>query len=196
MTPSGQEPVPTGQQVNPGAVLPGNPREPLLQDVSLQDVHVQSAALVKPTQDWRTIISAASAPLLLVRDGDQRSALLTFDVHHSDLPLRAAFPILVQNLLSYLLPGGFENQAFAPDQPVTLEGGAGDGIAAVALVDLVGAVGHDRVRRRMLTRTHREGPGDLQRITLLSNQERDLGRLMLRGRLLLGVRRLLSPSLV
>src|SRR5205823_1790950 len=58
--PAGPEPVPTGQQVNPGAVLPGNPREQLLQDVSLQDVHVQSAALVKPTQDWRTIISAAS----------------------------------------------------------------------------------------------------------------------------------------
>jgi hypothetical protein len=119
--PQGQEPIPTGQQINPGAVLPGNPREPLLQDVSMADVHVQSAASVKPTQDWRTIISAASGPLLLVRGGEPRSALLTFDLHHSDLPLRAAFPILVQNLLSYLLPGGFENQAFAPEQPVTLQ---------------------------------------------------------------------------
>jgi hypothetical protein len=119
--PQGQEPVPTGPQINPGAVLPGNPREPLLQDVSLTDVHVQSAASVKPTPDWRTIISAASGPLLLVRDGESRSALMTFDLHHSDLPLRAAFPILVQNLLNYLLPGGFENQAFAPDQPVTLQ---------------------------------------------------------------------------
>jgi Ca-activated chloride channel homolog len=119
--PQGQEPVPTGQQIDPGAVLPGNPREPLLQNVSLQDVHVQSAVSVKPTQDWRTIVSAASAPLLLVRDGAPRSALLTFDLHHSDLPLRAAFPILVQNLLNYLLPGGFENQAFAPAQPVTLQ---------------------------------------------------------------------------
>jgi hypothetical protein len=119
--PQGQEPIPTGQQINPGAVLPGNPREPLLQDVSLTDVHVQSAVSVKATQDWRTIIAAASGPLLLVRGGEPRSALLTFDLHHSDLALRAAFPILVQNLLSYLLPGGFENQAFAPDQPVTLQ---------------------------------------------------------------------------
>src|SRR5207237_1140751 len=62
--PQGQEPIPTGQQINPGAVLPGNPREPLLQDVSMADVHVQSAASVKPTQDWRTIIGAASGPLL------------------------------------------------------------------------------------------------------------------------------------
>src|SRR5207237_9129581 len=80
--PQGQEPVPTGQQINPGAVLPGNPREPLLQDVSMADVHVQSAASVKPTQDWRTIITAASGPLLLIRDGEPRSALLTFDLHH------------------------------------------------------------------------------------------------------------------
>ncbi len=46
--------------------------------------------------------------------------MLTFDLHHSDLPLRAGFPILVQNLLDYLLPGGFENQLFAPGQAVTL----------------------------------------------------------------------------
>jgi Ca-activated chloride channel family protein len=46
--------------------------------------------------------------------------VLTFDLHHSDLPLRAAFPILTQNLLSYLLPGGFENQVFNPGQAVGL----------------------------------------------------------------------------
>ena len=69
---------------------------------------------------WRTVVSAAADPLLLIREGDPRDALLTFDLHHSDLPLRAAFPILVQNLLDYLLPGGFENQVFAPGQAVTL----------------------------------------------------------------------------
>jgi len=47
-------------------------------------------------------------------------AELTFDIHHSDLPLRAAFPILVDNLLAYLLPSGFENQAFALGKPVVL----------------------------------------------------------------------------
>jgi len=46
--------------------------------------------------------------------------VLTFDIHHSDLPLRPAFPILVQNLLSFLLPGGFENQVLPPGQPVAL----------------------------------------------------------------------------
>jgi hypothetical protein len=45
--------------------------------------------------------------------------VLTFDLHHSDLPLRADFPILVENLLDFLLPSGFENQVYAPGQPVT-----------------------------------------------------------------------------
>ncbi|HXM57845.1 MAG TPA: VWA domain-containing protein [Candidatus Dormibacteraeota bacterium] len=118
--PAAQGPVPVGGQIDPGAVLPGDPRDPLLRDVSLKDVHVQSAAAVKSASGWRTVISAAADPLLLVREGDPRDALLTFDLHHSDLPLRAAFPILVQNLLDYLLPGGFENQVFAPGQAVTL----------------------------------------------------------------------------
>jgi Ca-activated chloride channel family protein len=118
--PAGQGPVPVGGQIDPGAVLPGDPRDPLLRDVGLKDVHVQSAVAVKSSSGWRTVISAAADPLLLVREGEPRDALLTFDLHHSDLPLRAAFPILMQNLLDYLLPGGFENQVFAPGQAVGL----------------------------------------------------------------------------
>jgi Ca-activated chloride channel homolog len=118
--PAGLGPVPLGSQIDPGAVSPPDVRDPLLRDVSLKDVHVQSAAAVKVPAGWRPVIAAASAPLLLVREGDPRDAVLTFDLHHSDLPLRAGFPILVQNLLDYLLPGGFENQVFTPGQAVAL----------------------------------------------------------------------------
>ena len=119
--PPGSGPVPVGNQLDPGGVLPGNVRDPLLRDVSLKDVHVQSAsALKEPPTGWRTVIGAAADPLLLVHDDEPRGAVMTFDLHHSDLPLRAAFPILTQNLLSYLLPGGFENQVFNPGQAVAL----------------------------------------------------------------------------
>lgn len=119
--PVGEGPLPLGTQIDPGAVLPGNPHDPLLRDVSLKDVHVQTAGQPRGLGDWRPLIEAASAPLVLVHDGDPRSVLFTFDLHHSDLPLRAAFPILVQNLLSYVLPSGFESQAFAPGQAVELQ---------------------------------------------------------------------------
>jgi Ca-activated chloride channel homolog len=118
--PVGLGPAPVGAQMDPGGVQPGDPRDPLLRDVNLQDVHVQSAASFTAPTGWRTVISAAADPLLAVREGDPPDALLTFDLHHSDLPLRTAFPILMNNLLDYLLPGGFENQVFAPGQAVTL----------------------------------------------------------------------------
>lgn len=118
--PEGEGPVAAGPQVDPGGVLPASPLEPLLQDVVLRDVHVQAAARVEAPPDWRTVIAGTSDALLLVHQGEPRLAELTFDIHHSDLPLRPAFPILVHNLVTYLLPGGFENQAYPLDDPVRL----------------------------------------------------------------------------
>jgi Ca-activated chloride channel family protein len=118
--PQGSGPVASGALIDPGGVLPADPREALLKDVVLKDVHVQAAAQVAVPSDWHAVITATAAPLLLIHDGEPRIAELTFELHHSDLPLRAAFPILIQNLVSYLLPGGFENQVFAPGAAVTL----------------------------------------------------------------------------
>jgi Ca-activated chloride channel homolog len=119
--PAGQGPVPTGATGDPGGVLPANPSDPLLRDVQLRDVHVQVAGHVTNVPPgWRVSIAGTEDPLLLIHEGDPRLVELTFDIHHSDLPLRAAFPILVQNLLDYLLPGGFENQVFPLGRPVTL----------------------------------------------------------------------------
>lgn len=118
--PLGSGPVTAGELIDPGGVLPADPREGLLKDVVLKDVHVQAAARVTVPSDWHAVITATAGPLLLIHDGEPRIAELTFELHHSDLPLRAAFPILIQNLVSYLLPGGFENQVFAPGAAVTL----------------------------------------------------------------------------
>jgi hypothetical protein len=119
--PEGAGPLPAGPATDPGALAPTDPREPLLRYVSLADVHVQSAAEVKaPATGWRTVIDAANGPLLLVREGEPRTAVLTFDLHRSDLPLRTAFPILVRNLVSHLVPGGTGDQAVPLGRPVTL----------------------------------------------------------------------------
>lgn len=118
--PAGKGPVPAGEQIDPGGTLPANPREPLLRYVDLRDVRVQSASKVTTPSGWRTLISATDDPLVMVREGEPRTVEFTFDVHHSNLPLRAAFPILIQNLATYLLPGGFENQAYPPGSAVSL----------------------------------------------------------------------------
>lgn len=117
---TGTPPVPLGGQLVPGALLPPDPRDPLTQDVVLKDVHVQSAYRLAVPAGWRSVITAVDGPLLVVHEGEPRIAEFAFDLHHSDLPLRAAFPILVQNLAGYLLPGGFENRVFPPGRPVTI----------------------------------------------------------------------------
>src|SRR5438105_1968936 len=131
--PQGQGPAPLGPGIAPGIVLPGTRGDPLLQDVVLKDVHVQVAGRATPPPGWRVVFGGADDPLLLASVGEPRLAELTFDIHHSDLPLRAAFPILIQNLLSYLMPGGFENQVYAPGRPVTLA--AETGAKSVDVID-------------------------------------------------------------
>jgi len=123
--PLGKGPVPAGPPIDPGGLLPAAPREPLLQYVSLRDVHVQTAAAVTVPDDWRTVVAGANGPLLLVHQGGPRLVQLTFDVHSSDLALRPAFPILVNNLVSHLLPGGADGSTPRPlGQPVTLPAAA------------------------------------------------------------------------
>ncbi len=130
--PEGRGPVAAGPQRDPGQVLAADPREPLLAYASLRDVHVQSAAAVSPPPDWRTIVTGATGPLLLVRRGEPRMAQLTFDLHRSDLPLRPAFPILVQNLVSHLLPGLGAEEVVTIGRPAALTVDPGTDSLAVA----------------------------------------------------------------
>ncbi|MGH7903044.1 MAG: vWA domain-containing protein [Candidatus Dormibacteraceae bacterium] len=118
--PLGRGPVPAGPAIDPGGVLPAAPDETLLRDVNLADVHVQAAARVVVPPGWRTVVSAVNGPLLLIHEGSPAVAELTFDIHRSDLPLRAAFPILIQNLVARLLPGAFEGQVLSPGDSVPL----------------------------------------------------------------------------
>jgi len=78
---------------------------PLLHYVDLDNVHVARAQAVKPPLWARTLIAAEGGPLLLAGEvAGRRIAILTFDLHHSDLPLQIAFPILVSNLTRWLAP--------------------------------------------------------------------------------------------
>lgn len=123
--PLGAGPLPPEAEADPGDVLPADARDPLLRYVSLKDVHVQAASRVPQLAGWRTVVAAVNGPLLVVSKDEPRLAQLTFDIHRSDLPLRPAFPVLVQNVVTYLLGGGAANQTFAVGQPVPLAAGPG-----------------------------------------------------------------------
>jgi len=58
------------------------------------------------TADWATpLVSAAGGALLLAGETDGRqAAILTFDLHDSDLPLQITWPILMANLMDWFTP--------------------------------------------------------------------------------------------
>lgn len=58
-----------------------------------------------PLSGGEAVLMLGEDALLAVGGQDaQRTAVIGFDLHDSNLPLKADFPILMQNILSYLLP--------------------------------------------------------------------------------------------
>jgi len=89
---------------------PTSADDPLLAHVDLTGVSVLEAVRV-PLPHWaRAVVAGETAdgtsPLLFAGETDgRRVAVLTFDLHRSDLPLQVAFPILMSNLIGWLAPG-------------------------------------------------------------------------------------------
>ena len=114
-----------GPPVGIGRVRAVDAGDPLLANVDLQDVHVARSEDLRNSTFGRPLISSLQTPLVLVRDEPFRQVLIGFDLHESDLPLRIAFPILVQNLSEWILPPSVPSHSFHPDEPVTIVPEAG-----------------------------------------------------------------------
>ncbi|MFN2271744.1 MAG: vWA domain-containing protein [Anaerolineae bacterium] len=97
--------------------------DPLLRYVDLSNVHVLQARRVEPPPGARVLVEARGGPLLFVAERPEgRLAVLTFDLHDSDLPLQIAFPILTANLADWLLPQGMARfpATVRPGDPVAI----------------------------------------------------------------------------
>lgn len=103
-----------------GRVRAADASDPLLAHVDLQDVHVARSQDLRASTFGRTLVTSAQTPLVLVRDEPFRQVLVGFDLHESDLPLRVAFPILMENLTEWMLPPSVPSHSFHPDEPVTI----------------------------------------------------------------------------
>ena len=76
---------------------------PLLANITLKDVFIPAARVVKPAA-WMTVLAeAAGTPLLLAgRESGRRVVVMTFDPGKSSLSFRVAFPVLVANAFAWL----------------------------------------------------------------------------------------------
>ncbi|MDQ6710424.1 MAG: VWA domain-containing protein [Candidatus Dormibacteraeota bacterium] len=114
-----------GAAIGIGRVRASDAGDPLLANVDLQDVHVARSQDLRTSTFGRALVTSLQTPLLLVREEPYRQALFGFDLHESDLPLRIAFPILMQNLSEWMLPSSVPSHSVQPDEPVTVVPEAG-----------------------------------------------------------------------
>lgn len=100
--------IQVGGTVTETTVLDVKSDHPLLRYVDatlLRELSIARARAVVPPSWAETLIAARGGPLLLAGEiGGRRIAILAFDLHRSDLPLKIAFPILVANLMTWLAP--------------------------------------------------------------------------------------------
>ena len=107
--------------------------DPLLRYTDLSRIFVKQARqYTLPT--WLKGIAFSSEGTALVAAGDnggQRTVLLGFDTHESDLGLSTAWPILLLNTLSWLQPAGALDQIteLNPGQPISFQVNAGEEIS-------------------------------------------------------------------
>lgn len=109
-----------GSPVGIGRVRAADAGDPLLANVDLQDVHIARSEDLRASTFGRPLITSLQTPLVLVRDEPFRQVLFGFDLHASDLPLRIAFPVLIENLSEWMLPPSVPSRSFHPDEAVTV----------------------------------------------------------------------------
>jgi Ca-activated chloride channel family protein len=95
----------TGSAPTP-AVVRWDDRHPVMHFVSFDEVAVSEALTVKPRPWGQVLVEGDTTPLVVAgQRGSLRAVFIGFRLEQSNLPLRAAFPILVQNCLEWLATG-------------------------------------------------------------------------------------------
>lgn len=78
---------------------------PLTEYLDWSTVSVRQARKVQLPAWAEPLVRAAEGPLVIVGETEgRRVAVLTFDLHESDLPLQIAYPVLFASLMDYLVP--------------------------------------------------------------------------------------------
>ena len=89
---------------NAAALRPaaGDLAQRITQNLLLEDIAVRRYT---PLTGGEAVLRANGAALLAVAENaGRRAAALGFDLHESNLPMKGDFPVLIQNLLAWLLP--------------------------------------------------------------------------------------------
>ncbi|MFD2171168.1 BatA domain-containing protein [Tumebacillus lipolyticus] len=103
--PQGEGVLQAGDLLEAGKFQAVQPDSPLLQHLDLGQAHLKAVREIKAPAWLQTIAKSGDSPMLLAGENEgRRVAVLSFDLHQSDLPLLPAFPIMIKQLKEYLMP--------------------------------------------------------------------------------------------
>ena len=86
-------------------VLDWDRQHPLLRFVDLANVQIEEALALRPQAGARSLVNGTDTSLLsLIEEPRLRLVTLAFDLMRSDLPLRVAFPVLMNNVIRWFSP--------------------------------------------------------------------------------------------
>ena len=87
------------------AFITASADEPLLRYVDVNDWQIANTNNITPPAGFKSLLNYEQKPLLAVGDyRGRRMAVFSFDLHNSNIPLQTGFPILINNLATWLLP--------------------------------------------------------------------------------------------
>ena len=95
------ETVPSGVAVNPQTIYPT-----LIEYIEPQGYQIAKAEKMNVPEGFNVLLAdQAGDPMLIAGESEGRKiAVFSFSLHQSNLPLKTDFPILIQNLLRWMLP--------------------------------------------------------------------------------------------
>lgn len=94
-----------GEDTVAGPLEVQDDKHPIMRYADFQDVHLSATARLGAINGMNSLLQTGKNPVILAGNiQDRRSVILGFDLHQSDLPLRPAFPIFMQNVLAWLTP--------------------------------------------------------------------------------------------
>lgn len=94
-----------GGDLEPSGAMTVKPNDPRTTFVDFADVSILKFKELSGVEWADPLVTTGSGPLLLAGEQDGRQvAILTFDIHDSDLPLQITWPILMSNLLEWFTP--------------------------------------------------------------------------------------------
>jgi hypothetical protein len=99
-------PITPQGEVNEPKIIAWQKDHPILREVQLEHLTIRKAQQLQLGPEAKALIEAEATPLLtIVQNNTLRVVHLGFDLLESDLPMRVAFPLLMENIFQWLYPG-------------------------------------------------------------------------------------------